>query len=196
MPESRRRSQPKPQAQPSGSRLTVTQATQVVAAVLIFATIYFLFAALPISAVPITSGVGFTIQPAVVVPIFVGLAAGPLMGALVGLAGRLLGDLLAGQGVSGYGLVYTGLLGLVAGFGYGRLGGYRTLRQVAIAFAWAWLACAVASVASVLLLQTLIWRQATLADGLNKTVSQILSGGIMATLLISTPLWVWGRRKS
>jgi uncharacterized membrane protein len=167
-----------------------------VAASLIYATLYFLFAGLPISAVPITNSVGLSIQPAVIVPIFVGLAAGPLVGALVGLAGRLLGDLLAGQGVNGFGLVYTGVLGLVAGFGYGRLTGFRNLRHVFIAFGWAWLACATASLASVLLLQTLVWRDVTLVDGLNKTLSQILSGGLMAALLISTPLYVWGRNKS
>ena len=179
----------------AGVSLTVRQAAAYVAAALIYATIHFLFAGLPISGVPLNSSLSLSIQPAVIVPIFVGLTAGPLGGALVGLAGRFLGDLLAGQGVNGFGLVYSGVLGLVAGLGYRHLTGFRNLRHVLIAFACALLACAAASLASVLLLQTLIWRDVTLVDGLSKTLSQMLSGAIMVVLLISTPLYVWGRTR-
>ena len=178
-----------------GPRLTVRQAAQVVAAALIDATIHFLFAGLPISLVPLNASLALSIQPAVIVPIFVGLTAGPLPGALVGLAGRLLGDVLAGQGVNGFGLVYSGVVGLVAGLGYRRLTGYRNLRQVLLAWACALLACAVASLAALLLLQTLLWRARPVAAGLNQTLAQFLSSAIMVVLLISTPLYLWGLRQ-
>ncbi len=184
---------PSPRAWRPGPGLTVRQAAQYVAAALIDATIHFLFAGLPISLVPLNTSLSLSIQPAVIVPIFVGLTTGPLEGALVGLAGRFLGDLLAGQGVDGFGLVYSGVVGLAAGLGYRRLTGFRNLRHVLIAFACALLACAVASLASVLLLQTLIWRELPLVAGLNQTLSQFLSSAIMVVLLISTPLYVWGR---
>ena len=71
--------------------------------------------------------------------------------------------------------------------------GFHNLRHLLIAFGWAWLASAARQPGTALLLQTLIWRGVPLAEGLNLTVSQILSGGIMTTLLISTPLYVWGR---
>ena len=83
-----------------GLTLTVRQGAQVVAASLVYATIYFLFAGLPISAVPLNSSLALSIQPAVVVPVFVGLTAGPWVGVLAGLVGRFLGGLLAGQGVT------------------------------------------------------------------------------------------------
>jgi hypothetical protein len=188
-----RRSQPPPEPAPAG-RLSVTQAAQAVAAALIYATLYFLFAALPISAVPLTPSLALSVQPAVVVPVFVGLVGGPLMGAVVGFGGRLLGDLLAGLGVNGYGLAHSAVLGLVAGLGYGRLDGFRTLRHLAIAFAVAWLACAAASLVSVLLLQTWLWHELQPQAGLNQALSQLLSGGLLAMLLISTPLYLWGLR--
>jgi len=173
-------------------RLTVREASEVVAAALIDATLHFIFAGLPLSSMPI-NGVTLSVQPAVVVPIFMGLTAGPLVGGLVGLAGRFLGDLLAGQGINGFGLLYSAVLGLVAGLGYRRLNGFRNLGQVALAFGCAVLACAAASLASVLLAQTLLWRSLALSDGLNSTLSQFLSGAIITLLLVSTPLFVWDR---
>ncbi len=163
------------------------------AAALIYAALLFFFAGLPLSKLPLNASLSLSIQPAVVVPIFVGLTAGPVGGMLVGLAGRLVGDLFAGQGLNGFGLLYSGLLGLVAGLGYGRLGGFRTLRQELIAFGWVVLACLAASLASTLLVQTLIWRDLSWTVGVNQTVSQWLSGAIIALLLISAPLYVWGR---
>ena len=178
-----------------GVSVTVRQASVYVAASLIYAVIHFLFAGLPIGAVPINAHLALSVQPGIIVPVFIGLTAGPLGGLLVGLGGRFLGDLLAGLGVDGFGLMLSGMLGLVAGLGYGRLTGYRTLVQVLIAFAFCLLACAAASLASVLLLQTLIWHELSLVEGLYRALSQFLSSGIMVILLISTPLYVWGRTR-
>ena len=175
--------------------VTVRQASVYVAASLIYAATRFLFAGLPIDAVPINAHLALSVQPDIIVPVFMGLTAGPLAGLLVGLSGRFLGDLLAGLGVDGFGLMLSAVLGLAAGLGYGRLTGYRTLVQVLIAFAFGLLACAAASLVSVLLLQTFIWRQFSLVDGLYRSLSQFLSSGIMVVLLISTPLFVWGRNR-
>jgi uncharacterized membrane protein len=180
----------------AGLKLTVRQASIYVAATLIDAALHFFFAGLPLSSVPLDGGMAVSIQPSVVVPIFVGLTAGPLGGALVGLAGRFLGDLLAGQGINGFGLIYSGVLGLAAGLGYRRLSGYSTLRHVLIALGCTALACVAASLVATLLVQTFVWRDLTLTAGLNRTLSQIVSSGIMALLLISTPLYVWGRTKT
>jgi uncharacterized membrane protein len=175
--------------------LTVRQASIYVAATLIDAALHFFFAGLPLSSLPLNVSIAVYIQPSVVVPIFVGLTAGPLGGGLVGLAGRMLGDWLAGQALNGFGLIYSGVLGLTAGLGYRRLSGYSNLRQVVIALSCAALACVAASLVSTLLVQTLIWRDLTWTAGLNRTLSQIVSGGTMALLLISTPLYVWGRTR-
>ena len=177
------------------ANVTIRQSSVYVAAGLIYATIHFLFTGLPIDAVPINAHLVLSVQPATVVPVFIGLTAGPLGGLLVGLGGRFLGDLLAGKGVDGFGLMFSGVLGLAAGLGYRRLTGYRNLGQVLMAFAYGLLAGAAASLASVLLLQTLLWRELSLVDGLYRTLSQFISSGIMVILLISTPLYVWGRKR-
>jgi len=172
--------------------VTVRQAAVYVAASLIYATIHFLFVGLPIGAVPVSAHLALSVEPDIIVPVFMGLTAGPLAGLLVGLGGRFLGDLLAGLGVAGFGLMLSAVAGLAAGLGYQRLTGYRTLRQVLIAFGFGLLACAAASLVSVLLLQTLVWRDWGLVDGLYHTLSQFLSSVSMVLLLISTPLYVWG----
>ena len=176
-------------------KLTTRDAAVYVAGALIYATLHFFFAGLPLSNLPLNGGLSLSIQPAVVVPIFVGLTAGPVGGVLVGLGGRLLGDLLAGQGLNGYGLIYSALLGLVAGLGHRRLGGFRNLGHVLIAFVSVVLACLAASLVSTLLGQTLIWRELTWAAGVNQTLSQTLGSAVIALLLISAPLYVWGRTK-
>jgi len=113
----------------------------------------------------------------------------------VGLVGRFLGDLLGGQGLNGYSLLYSATLGLVAGLGYRRLTGFRNLRQLGLALGATLLACVLASLFATLLVETLIAHNIAFAAGLNQTLSQIVSGAIIALLLISTPLFVWDRVK-
>ena len=168
-------------------------------AALIYAALYLIFALVPSTTLPLRPGVTLTLQPGVVVPIFMGLTAGPVAGLWVGLAGRLLGDVLAGKGLDGIGLLYSGLLGLIAGLGFGRLAGFRTLRDLVSAVARITLACIGASLLTTLLVQTLIagavQGHVALASGINQTLSGMLSGEVNAVLLLPTALYVWGRQR-
>jgi hypothetical protein len=167
------------------------------AAALIYAALHLIFAVLPSNTLPLRPGLTLTLQPGVVVPIFMGLTAGPVAGLWVGLAGRLLGDVLAGKGFDGFGLLYSGLLGLIAGLGFGRLAGFRTLRDLVSAVAWITLACIGASLVTTLLAQTLIagavQGHLALATGIDQTLSGVVSGEVNVLLLIPTALYVWGR---
>jgi hypothetical protein len=166
-------------------------------AALIYAALYLIFALVPSTTLPLRPGVTLTLQPGVVVPIFMGLTGGPVAGLWVGLAGRLLGDVLAGKGLDAFGLLYSGLLGLIAGLGFGRLASFRTLRDLMSAGAWITLACIGASLLTTLLVQTLlagmIEGHLALASGIDQTLSGMLSGEVNAVLLLPTALYVWGR---
>jgi hypothetical protein len=162
-------------------------------AALIYAALYLIFAVVPISTLPFRGGVTLTIQPGVVVPIFMGLTAEPVAGLWVGLAGRLLGDVLVGKVLDGFGLLSSGLLGLIAGLGFGWLAGFRTIRDFLSATAWITLACVGASLLTTLLLQVLIVRELKLAPGIDQTLSGMLSGEVNALLLMPTVLYFWGR---
>ena len=77
-----------------------------------------------------------SIRPGVAIPLFFGVAFGPVVGFVVGFAGNLIADLLSGNGFVWNWDVGNGLMGLVAGLAtyfVSRLDNARSL-TIAVAF--------------------------------------------------------------
>ena len=127
--------------------LTTREVVVYTAAALIFAALHLVFTAVPLS-IPLPAGLTFQLAPALVVPLFMGLIAGPVAGLWVGLAGRLLGDVAVGVGLNGIGLLYTGVLGAVAGLGHRPSARFRTVAGLLRAGLWVLLAALAAAVAT------------------------------------------------
>ena len=184
-----RRQRPSPASAPASAepRLTSRQAIAYTAAALIFAAIHLLFAAVPLS-LPLGNGLSFQVAPGLVVPLFMGLIGGPVAGLWVGLAGRFLGDLLAGAGVNGVGLLYTGVLGLIAGLGYRRPGRYRTLRGLLRAGLWVFLAAAGAGLAGGLANYLSLPAHdaaAAINEALSSAITAVLTGWLLLPALLA-----------
>ena len=71
-----------------------------------------------------------TFRPAMVVPMFFGLAFGPWVGLLSGLGGNIFGDLMAGYGFWPWWDLGYGLMGLLPGLLWLSLGNYRAARDI------------------------------------------------------------------
>src|SRR3990172_4192974 len=65
------------------------------AGALLYALLYWAFKAFPM---PGPIGAGNFFRPVVLVPLFMGLMFGPLVGGVTGIVGHLIGDLLAAAG--------------------------------------------------------------------------------------------------
>jgi ECF-type riboflavin transporter S component len=173
-------------------RLTSRDVVVYTAAALIYAAVHLVFTEVPLN-LPLRDGIAFQVAPALVVPLFMGLIAGPVAGLWVGLAGRLLGDVLAGAGVNGVGLLYTGLLGAVAGLGFRRAAGFRTLPGLLRAELWVLLAALAAAFAAGLA-NYLTVAPHDLAAAINQGLSALVTASLTGWLLLPALLVLRGDR--
>jgi uncharacterized membrane protein len=135
------------------------------------------------------------LRPGVVVPLAAGLLAGPGAGVVVGGVGRLGGDLLAGAGVDGPGLIYSALLGLVAGLGRRPRANYRTLAALAWALLWVLIAAIAAGLFVPVLIEATLLGRLALPAAWARAGSEILSGAVAGLLLMPGVLVGVGLRK-
>jgi hypothetical protein len=174
------------------SRLTSRDVVVYVAAALIHAALHVAFTGLPLS-LPLRAGITFQVAPGLVAPLFMGLIAGPVAGLWVGLAGRLVGDVLAGTGLNGVGLLYSGVLGAVAGLGFRRAGGFRTLGGLLLAELWVLLAALVAALVGGAANYATVPPH-DLAEAINLALSAFVTAGLTGWLLLPALLVVRGDR--
>ena len=73
-----------------------------------------------------------SIRPAVVIPMFFGIAFGPIVGFISGFIGNILSDLLSGWGFWFWWDLGNGLMGLVPGLFYGMISDYSTLKSLVL----------------------------------------------------------------
>ena len=179
-------------AKPQPGPPTITEFVRVAGLVLIYGVTHWVLTQVPLT-LPVVERYYLSVRPGVLVPLLAGLVLGPGPGLMVGVVGRLLGEVLAGD-VAAAGLVYSGLLGLVAGLGRRPDDNARTLRTQGRAALWVLLASAAAALASALLVQTLLLGQFDLPTGWDRTISEFLSGLVSAGLLLPAALYLFGRR--
>jgi len=172
---------------PRRPRPSRPSALRIAAAALIYAAAHLLFSALPHT---LPAGEGYLdLRPGVVVPLAAGLLAGPGAGALVGLFGRLAGDLLSGAGLDWAGLVYSALLGLIAGAGYRPRVNFRTLRPMGWALLWVLIATIAAGLLSALVMEVALLNPVAQAGGSTRAASEALSGVVAGLLLMPAILF-------
>jgi len=83
------------------------------------------------------------IRPAVVIPMFFGIAFGPIVGFITGFVGNILADLISGYGFWIWWDLGNGLIGLVAGLCAGMMVDYKRAKDLITAEIFVVLACAV-----------------------------------------------------
>jgi len=177
------------------SSLNLSRAISILGAALIYAVLHWIFTALPLT-LPVSERLYLAPRPGVVVPVAAGLLAGPWAGLAVGALGRLMGDGLAWAGVSIPGLVYSGLLGLIAGLGWQRARpAYATIRPQLWAGLWALLATVLAGLGTALGVETLLLGRWTAAGGWDRGVTEALSGAVSVLLLLPSVLFVAGKAR-
>jgi len=187
------RSHRRPRPSWPGRLPTVTEFVRLFGVALIYAVTHWVLTQLPLT-IPVAERYYLNLRPGILVPLLTGLVAGPLPGLAVGVLGRLLGDVLSGAGATAAALVYSGLLGLVAGLGARPDANGRTLRTQARAALWVLLANVAAALASAVLVQTLLLGQFEAATGWDRAVSEGLSGVVSGLLLLPGALYLFGRR--
>jgi energy-coupling factor transport system substrate-specific component len=72
------------------------------------------------------------IRPAVVIPMFFGIAFGPIVGFITGFVGNILSDLLSGWGFWFWWDLGNGLMGLVPGLFSGMIADYSALKSLVL----------------------------------------------------------------
>jgi hypothetical protein len=178
------------------SRLSPSHVIPVAGAALIYAVLHWIFISLPLT-LPVSERLYLALRPGVVVPVAAGLLAGPWAGLAVGALGRLMGDALAGMGVNAAGLIYSGLLGLIAGLGWQRdRPAYATIRPQLWAALWGLLATVLAGLGTTLVVETLLLGQLTAASGWDRGVAEALSGAVSALLLLPSVLYAAGKARA
>ena len=183
-----------------GWHLDTQQTVRALAAGLIHAVVYWPSAAFDL-VLPLQPGLDLQVRPGLVVPLFVGLTQGPLAGAICGVVGQLLGELLAGRISSGWalaiGVLQSGLFGFVAGLGQPSFRHFRTLSDLSRMLLWTGLAILAAQLVPPLLVLALAQ---TLSPGLavdaNVIVSGTLTSVLNAWLLLPAVLLVWDRLRT
>ncbi|MEP7355811.1 MAG: ECF transporter S component [Anaerolineales bacterium] len=174
--------------------VTSRQVVVYTAGALVYAALNVAFAAVPLS-LPLGNGITFQVAPGLVVPLFMGLVAGPVAGLWVGLAGRLLGDALAGAGFNAVGLLYSGVLGAVAGLGFRRAGAFRTLPGLLRAELWVLLAAAAAALVGGLA-NYLTISPHDMAAAIDQGLSSLVTAGLTGGLLLPMVLVIRGDRRA
>lgn len=81
----------------------------------------------------IPSAGNVAIRPAIVIPMFFGVAFGPLVGLIAGFLGNIIADLLSGYGFWLWWDVGNGIVGLVPGLVAGMMVNYKGVKDIVIA---------------------------------------------------------------
>jgi len=134
---------------------------------------------------PASGNVAF--RPAVVIPLFFGIAFGPIVGFITGFLGNIIGDLLSGYGFWIWWDLGNGLIGLVAGLCAGMMVDYKRTKDLVTAEIFVVLACAVGMfVASVseMWVSGLNFATAMTTTFVPAFVTNIINGLILTPLLM------------
>jgi hypothetical protein len=155
----------------------------------LYTLLHWVFQLFPLS-VPFTRDLVF-IRPSLVLPLFMGLAYGPLVGGFVGAVGRLGGGMLASTELNWPWIIADGLIGFLAGLSVYVIRKFATLRDYGLAEAFVLLGCWGGSAFGALVGEVLILRRDTLGVGLAKLISEGLTGTLSGVLLMPMLLLVW-----
>ena len=158
------------------------------AGALLYAVLYWVFKAFPM---PLPINQEIFIRPGVLVPLFMGLMFGPLVGGATGVAGHLVGDLLAAAGFNLWWALGSGLMGFIPGLSLYFIREYETIRDYALAELFVLLGVWGGSAVGALVGEALILRQGDFAAGMSKFVSEGLTGSINGLLLMPVLVLIW-----
>lgn len=86
--------------------------------------------------IPLPAAGNVTFRPAVAIPMFFGVAFGPLVGFFAGFVGNVLGDFISGWGFFWNWSLGNGIMGLVAGLGFIGMGSFRKQSNIIKAVIW------------------------------------------------------------
>jgi uncharacterized membrane protein len=158
------------------------------AGALIYAVLYWVFKAFPMQ-VPL--GEGIFLRPGVLVPLFVGLMFGPLVGGATGIVGHVVGDLLAAAGFNLWWALGSGLMGFIPGLAAYFVREYETIRDYALAELFVALGVWGGSAFGALVGEALVLRQNDFAPAMSKFVSEGLTGSLNGLLLMPALILIW-----
>jgi energy-coupling factor transport system substrate-specific component len=163
------------------------------AGALIYAVLYWVFKAFPI---PLPFNQEIFIRPSVLVPLFMGLMFGPLVGGVTGVVGHVVGDLLVAAGFNLWWALGSGLMGFIPGLSLYFIREYKTIRDYALAELFVALGVWGGSAMGALVGDALILRQSDFAAGTSKFVSEGLTGSINGLLLMPVLILIWKAYRS
>jgi energy-coupling factor transport system substrate-specific component len=158
------------------------------AGALLYAVLYWVFKAF---SMPIPIGQNIFLRPGVLVPLFMGLMYGPWVGGLTGLAGHVVGDLLAASGFNLFWAVGSGLMGFIPGLSLYLIREYETLRDYALAELFVLLGAWGGAAFGALVGGVLILRQSDFAAGMSILVSEGLTTTLNGVLLVPALILIW-----
>ena len=163
------------------------------AGALLYAVLYWVFKAFPM---PVPIGEGIFLRPGVLVPLFMGLMFGPLVGGVTGIVGHLIGDLLAAAGFNLWWALGSGLMGFIPGLSLYLIREYETIRDYALAELFVALGVWGGSAVGALVGDALILRQGDFAAGTSKFVSEGVTGSLNGLLLMPVLILIWKAYRS
>ena len=163
------------------------------AGALIYAVLYWVFKAFPM---PLPFNQEIFIRPGVLVPLFMGLMFGPLVGGVTGVVGHIVGDLLAAAGFNLWWALGSGLMGFIPGLALYFIREYETLRDYALVELFVALGVWGGSAVGALVGEALILRQGDFAAAMSKFVSEGLTGSINGLLLMPALILIWKAYRS
>ena len=158
------------------------------AGALIYAVLYWVFKAFPM---PLPFNQEILIRPGVLVPLFLGLMFGPLVGGVTGIVGHIVGDLLAAAGFNLFWILGSGLMGFIPGLALYFIREYETIRDYALAELFVALGVWGGSATGALVGDALILRQGDFAAGMSKFVSEGVTGSLNGLLLMPLLILIW-----
>jgi len=160
---------------------------------LLYAVLYWVFKTFPM---PVPVGENIFLRPGVVVPLFMGLMFGPLVGGFTGVLGHVVGDLLSAAGFNLFWALGSGLIGLIPGLSLYVIREYETLRDYALAELFVLLGVWGGAAFGALVGGVLVLRQSDFAAGLNRLVSEGLTGSLNGLLLMPVVILIWNAYRS
>jgi energy-coupling factor transport system substrate-specific component len=163
------------------------------AGALLYAVLYWVFKAFPM---PLPFNQEIFIRPGVLVPLFMGLMFGPLVGGVAGVVGHLVGDLLAAAGFNLFWILGSGLMGFIPGLALYFIWEYDTIRDYALAELFVALGVGGGGAMGALVGEALILRQGDFAAAMRKFVSEGLTGSINGLLLMPALILIWKAYRS
>jgi len=143
---------------------------------------------------PASGNVAF--RPAIVIPLFFGVAFGPIVGFITGMLGNIIGDLLSGYGFWIWWDLGNGLIGLVAGLCAGMMVDYKSVKDIIIAEVFVVLGCAVGmfvASASEMWVSGLDFATAMATNFVPAFVTNVINGLVLTPLLMIAYSAIRGR---